>query len=65
MRFDELLKEVERGECFYIVRQGKRVAELSPINRKPHRRQGGTLKCKIWMAPDFDKPLADFDDYAS
>ena len=29
------------------------------------RRQSGSAKGQIWMSPDFDEPLEDFEDYIS
>lgn len=31
----------------------------------PKRRKAGTAAGQIWIAPDFDQPLADFQDYMS
>jgi Protein of unknown function (DUF2281) len=36
------------------------VQELSPTSK---RRQSGSAKGQIWMAPDFDAPLEDFQEY--
>jgi prevent-host-death family protein len=61
--FSRLLQKVQAGKHFYITKHGKRVAELRPAPRASGGRIGGTLKGKIWMAPDFDEPLEDFKDY--
>lgn len=52
-RFSEFLERAERGETVVITRRGKEVARLTPPEAKP-KRQGGWMKGKIWMAPDFD-----------
>lgn len=37
------------------------IEEVSQPTRK--RRQSGSAKGQIWLSPDFDEPLADFEDY--
>ena len=32
-------------------------------NTTKKRRQSGSAKGQIWMSPDFDEPLEDFEDY--
>ncbi|MEY2977062.1 MAG: DUF2281 domain-containing protein [Prochlorotrichaceae cyanobacterium] len=32
---------------------------------KPNRREPGSAKGQIWMAPDFNEPLEDFEAYYS
>ena len=60
----EILERVERGERFYITKRGRRVAELRPV--EPEQKKL-TLGCarndEFWMAPDFDEPLEDFEEY--
>ena len=56
-----LLAEVEEGGEVIIARAGKPVARLVPVRSKAkssaRRKVAGSLKGKIWIAPDFDKPL--------
>ena len=58
-----LLQRVQAGERFYITRHGKRVAELKPVQDGSVTRKAGSLRGKIWMAPDFDAPIEAFDGY--
>ena len=41
------------------------MARIVPYEAPIIRRQPGALKGQIWMAPDFDDPLPEFDDYTS
>jgi prevent-host-death family protein len=54
-----LLERVEAGEEIVIGRAGKPVARLSPI--APPRREPGSARGEIWIAPDFDAPDADLE----
>lgn len=55
-QLSELLEQVEAGDEIVIVRHGKPVARLVPLQRTATPRQLGSLRGKIWMAPDFDEP---------
>ena len=44
-----------------LVTKGSTNEEVPQLSRK--RRQSGTAKGQIWMSPDFDEPLADFQEY--
>ncbi len=59
----KLLDKVQTGHIYYITKRGKRVAELRPVSFSGRKRQSGTLKGKIWVAPDFDEPLEVFKPY--
>jgi prevent-host-death family protein len=51
----QLSKLVERaaaGEEIVIAKEGKPMARLVPLGRKPRR--SGFLKGKVWMAEDMD-----------
>lgn len=51
----QLVDQAVAGEEVVIARAGKPVARLVPIERPPRRRQPGSLRGKIWLAPDFDE----------
>jgi prevent-host-death family protein len=52
-----ILKRVAAGEEIVIVNRGKPVARLVPYKEAPKpRRKPGSMKGKIWISPDFDKP---------
>ncbi len=60
----EILERVVNGESFYITKRGRRVAELRPV--EPEKRtltRGCATNPDYSMAPDFDAPLEDFEEY--
>lgn len=60
--FAELLARVTAGEEVVIAREGKPVARLAPVEKGPARQRIPDLdKGKIWVAPDFDDPLPEFE----
>jgi prevent-host-death family protein len=52
----QLLARVEAGEEIIIARNGRPVARLVPAQRQGSRRTPGSLRGRIWTAPDFDEP---------
>ncbi|MBA2361884.1 MAG: type II toxin-antitoxin system Phd/YefM family antitoxin [Actinobacteria bacterium] len=50
----KLIERVLAGEEIVIGRSGKPVAKLVPYVEKKKPRRAGTLKGKIWLAPDWD-----------
>ena len=50
----KLIERVAAGEDIVIAKAGRPVAKLVPFveNKKP--RKAGSLKGKIWLAPDWD-----------
>jgi len=62
-RLSELVRLVEAGEKVVLARNGTPVVELVPAER-PKKREGGFLKGQIWISPDFDDPLPEFEPYA-
>jgi prevent-host-death family protein len=55
-QFSKLLEQVEGGDEIVIARNGKPVARLVPLQRTAAPRELGSMRGKIWMAPDFDEP---------
>jgi len=55
-----LLQEVERGQEVIIARAGRPVARLSQF--EPPKRELGFDRGRIWIAPNFDDPLPEFED---
>jgi antitoxin (DNA-binding transcriptional repressor) of toxin-antitoxin stability system len=50
------LREAQQGRSFQVVSRGKVLAKIGPAEeavKKPRRL--GTLRGKIWVAPDFDE----------
>jgi prevent-host-death family protein len=62
-RLSQLVDLVEQGERVLIARNGQPVAELVPYVEKTGRRRGDIWKGKVWMSPDFDEPLPEFEPY--
>jgi prevent-host-death family protein len=58
----KLLERVEAGEEITLARAGRPIARLVPIVRSNEPRRPGLLKGKIWLAPDFDDPLPEFEE---
>jgi prevent-host-death family protein len=59
-RFSEIVQKAMLGESIVVTKENRPVVKIVAI--KPATRMPGTGK-GIWMAPDFDEPLADFEDY--
>jgi prevent-host-death family protein len=58
--FSEIIQKVMLGKSIIVTKENRPVVKIVPI--KPATRTPGTGK-GIWMAPDFDEPLADFAEY--
>jgi prevent-host-death family protein len=54
--FSKLVEKAEAGEETVIARNGKPVAKLVPYVEQKQKRPAGTLRGKIWIAPDWDSP---------
>ncbi len=59
----QLLQSALQGEEVIITRNNQPILKLIQISPIPKRRQRGSAKGQVWMAPDFDNPLADFQEY--
>jgi prevent-host-death family protein len=59
-RFSEVVQTAMLGETIVITKENRPVVRITAI--KPAKRVPGTGK-GVWMAPDFDAPLADFAEY--
>ena len=59
----KLLRDVERGGEFVIVRRDEPVARLTAMSGARRGRELGRLKGLIRMADDFDGSLPDFLEY--
>ena len=59
-----LVEEAQAGEEILITEHQKPVAKLVPVsNATRPRPKAGSLPGEIWMAADFNAPLADFKEY--
>jgi len=62
--FSELVQKALTGEDVVIARDNKPILRLVPVKKVCKTRQPGSAKGKIlFIAPDFDEPLADFSEY--
>lgn len=59
-RFSEVVQTAMLGNTVIITKENRAVVRITAI--KPAKRTPGTGK-GIWMASDFDAPLADFAEY--
>ena len=58
----ELLARVTASEEVVIAREGTPIARLARVEKGSARRRLPDLdKGKIWVAPDFDEPLPEFE----
>jgi prevent-host-death family protein len=61
-QFSRIMRRVEEGEEVLIARDGVTVARIVPELR-PTRIQLGRDQGRATIAPNFDDPLPDFDEY--
>ena len=59
----QLLQSALSGEEIIITRDNQPILKLVQFSPTPKRRKRGSAKGQIWMAPDFDEPLEDFQEY--
>lgn len=63
-KFSGILREAASGQVFIITRKGRRMAELRPCAPGLGRRKRGMMKGAFGpVQPDFNEPLADFEEY--
>lgn len=63
-RLSKLVELVEQGERVIIARNGEPVAELVPYVGQTGPRKGGIWEGRMWISPDFDDPLPEFEAYS-
>ena len=59
----ELVEAAAAGEEVFIKKSEDLAVQLVPHRVKRRKRQFGSAKGLISMAPDFDEPLQDFKEY--
>jgi prevent-host-death family protein len=62
-KLSELVAAAERGEEVVIARNGTPAVRLVAITPQYAPVRLGVLAGQIELGPDFDAPLAEFDDY--
>jgi antitoxin (DNA-binding transcriptional repressor) of toxin-antitoxin stability system len=60
---DELIEHLQPGEEILIVDQGRPLAHVKKAERNSWPCKAGSAAGKIHIAPDFDEPLEDFQEY--
>lgn len=63
-RFSELVRRAVSGEEVVVSRDNKPLLKLVPVESAAGRRAPGTARGRIWISPDFNQPLRDFDEYS-
>jgi antitoxin (DNA-binding transcriptional repressor) of toxin-antitoxin stability system len=58
-QINQLLQLALQGEEIIITRDNHPILKLIQFSSQPKRRQRGSAKGQIWMAPDFDAFLED------
>jgi prevent-host-death family protein len=53
-----LVERAAKGEEIILAKNGKPMARLVPLAKKPKRKPGG-WEGKVWMSDDFSGPLPD------
>ena len=61
-QLSKLLQRVMNGEEIIIAKAGKPVARLTPFRPEPERRKPGNDAGEVFIAPDFDEPLPEFEE---
>jgi antitoxin (DNA-binding transcriptional repressor) of toxin-antitoxin stability system len=63
-RLSDLIHRLHDGDEVVITENDQPVAKLARTAlRQQWPCKAGSAKGKIWMAPDFDAPLEDFEEY--
>jgi antitoxin (DNA-binding transcriptional repressor) of toxin-antitoxin stability system len=59
---EELITNAHAGKTILIVTENNQVIQLVPVALPSEKRKAGSARGLIKLAPDFDSPLADFED---
>jgi antitoxin (DNA-binding transcriptional repressor) of toxin-antitoxin stability system len=59
----KLMVDARHGKTILIMDENDQVVQLVPVSAPPKSRKAGSARGLIKIAPDFDAPLADFDEY--
>ncbi|HSM50462.1 MAG TPA: type II toxin-antitoxin system prevent-host-death family antitoxin, partial [Thermoanaerobaculia bacterium] len=63
-RLSELVKKALAGEEVVVARDHRPLVRVVPVGPAAGARTPGSARGQVWTAPDFDAPLADFDEHA-
>lgn len=64
-RLRDLIDAAIRGEEVLIVTEGRTAVRLAPVESPKRHAKFGSAKGLVFVAEDFDAPLADFKEYES
>lgn len=59
----KLLDDAQHGRTVVILDEDNRAVQLVPVVANAMPRKAGSARGMIRMAPDFEAPLSDFDEY--
>jgi prevent-host-death family protein len=63
-QLSDLIHRLANGEELVITENDQPVAKLAKVEeQKEWPCKAGSAKGKIWIAPDFDEPLEEFQEY--
>jgi len=60
-QWEALVERAAAGEEIVIARRGKPIATLGPVAKAREPRKPGGWEGRVWMSPDFDEPLPEFE----
>lgn len=60
--FSRLVRQAQDGEDIVVMNNGTAVARIVPYEDELARRPRGFAKGTVWMADDFDAPVADLEE---
>lgn len=65
LELSELLEIALQGKEITLTQNDNNLVRITPLidNNKKFPALAGSAKGKIWIAEDFDEPLAEFEDY--
>ena len=59
----KLIADARHGKTILIMGEDEQGVQLVPVSIPPKSRKAGSARGLVKMTPDFDVPLADFDEY--
>ena len=62
-RLSELVEKALAGDEVILARDNRPLLKLVPLGQSKRSRKPGSARGTVWISPDFDAPLPDFDEY--
>ncbi len=65
IELSELLEIALQGKEITLIQNNKNLVKITPLIEQKQKfpAKAGSAKGKIWIAEDFDAPLAEFEEY--